>query len=331
MDDVAALPLAAIDPLNDPNVQNQGPVNLAASGTTLPVQNNSSQVLQPAIPAAVIQPGSSRQLGSILAIAAALSVNVGKVCQKRGTQDLPLLQCNSTVLRMYVANYWWLLGFAMDVGGALLTLTALAMAPVSVVQPILGCGPGIVAVFSYFLTSDRLRTSDWAASGLCVLGTIGVGLTSVDSGGGPEEMFVSVAVLLLLFFMLSATGSEMMYRSRLLPLEVASSVSAGVCFGLSACSTRCGMKLAAGNGAAAPLAPLLGVAGSLVLTSTGFVAQTRGLKDGRALSVVTYSNLIALLVAVIFGLLALSEPLPQTATGLAGRVVALSLLAGGSY
>ncbi len=70
---------------------------------------------------------------------------------------------------------------------------------------------------------------------------------------------------------------------------------------------------------------------SIALTSTGFVAQTRGLKDGRALSVVTYSNLIALLVAVIFGLLALSEPLPHSASGLTMRAAALMLLASGSY
>jgi len=276
-----------------------------------------------------IKAGSlSKSLGTITAILAAFSVNIGKVCQKRGTQSLPLIQFNLPVLASYFSNFWWLIGFSMDVGGAVMTLISLGMAPVSVVQPILGCGPGIVAVASYFLTSDRLRNSDWVAAGICVLGTIGVGLTSVESTGADEQMHISVAVLLLLFFGMSAFGSEMMFRSRMLNLEVAASVSAGVCFGLSACSTRCGMKLAAqGSG----VAGVFGVAGSVALTSTGFVAQTRGLKDGRALSVVTYSNLIALLVAVIFGLLALSEPLPQSLSGLTMRAAALLLLAGGSY
>lgn len=272
--------------------------------------------------------GPKKTLGTLIAVMAAFSVNIGKVCQKRGTQSLPLIQFSLPVLQSYFTNFWWLIGFSMDIGGAILTLLALGMAPVSVVQPILGCGPGIVAVASYFLTSDRLRNLDWAAAALCVLGTIGIGLTSVESAGTPEEMHLSVAVLLLLFFGMAATGSEMMYRSRMLHLDLAASVSAGVCFGLSACSTRSGMKLAQeGSG----LAGLLGVAGSVALTSTGFVAQTRGLKDGRALSVVTYSNLVALLVAVIFGLLALSEPLPQTTTGLAMRVASLALLCGGSY
>jgi len=59
-------------------------------------------------------------------------------------------------------------GLLLDVGGAILTLAALALAPVSVVQPILGCGLAFVAIFSHYLTADRLRASDWAACLLCV-------------------------------------------------------------------------------------------------------------------------------------------------------------------
>lgn len=43
--------------------------------------------------------------------------------------------------------------------------------------------------------------------------------------------------------------------------------------------------------------------------------QTRGLKEGRAIVVVTYANVVALIVAVLFGVLALSEPLPQVPQG----------------
>lgn len=45
---------------------------------------------------------------------------------------------------------------------------------------------------------------------------------------------------------------------------------------------------------------------------------------------VTYANLVALIVAVLFGVLALSEPLPQSALGIAGRLFALCLLGAGS-
>jgi drug/metabolite transporter (DMT)-like permease len=179
----------------------------------------------------------SIHFGCLVAFMAAISANLGKVCQKRGTQDLPLLQFKGNVLRTYLGSPWWVAGLGLDVGGALMTLVALALAPVSVVQPILGCGLAFVAIFSHYLTSDHLRTFDWGACLVCVLGTIGVGVSS-EEGSGHEEMFLLVGVLLLGFFFLVVVASEVMARSRMLHLEAASSISAGVCFGLSACSTR---------------------------------------------------------------------------------------------
>ena len=42
----------------------------------------------------------------LLAVIAATSVNLGKVCQKRGTQDLPVLAASAAVLRAYFSNPW---------------------------------------------------------------------------------------------------------------------------------------------------------------------------------------------------------------------------------
>uniref|UniRef100_A0A7S0HRA1 Magnesium transporter n=1 Tax=Hanusia phi TaxID=3032 RepID=A0A7S0HRA1_9CRYP len=231
-------------------------------------------------------------------------------------------------MRSYLSNAWWLTGFILDLSGALMTLVALSLAHVSVVQPVLGSGLAFVAIFSHYLTSDRMQLMDWVGCMICILGTLGISWTSVERDG-PEDFFFSIAFLLLLFFFSVAAFSEMLHRKRIISQDISSSICAGVCFGTSACSTRTGMKIALENGSA--FAAPVGIIISILLTSTGFVAQTRGLKDGRALAVVTYSNLIALLVAVIFGVLALSEPLPDTVLGLAGRISSLCLLAFGSY
>ena len=62
----------------------------------------------------------------------------------------------------------------------------------------------------------------------------------------------------------------MLYRRRLLAPDVSSSICAGICFGLSACSARCGMLISVTHGAAGMMG---GVVLSVVLTSCGFVAQ----------------------------------------------------------
>lgn len=45
---------------------------------------------------------------------------------------------------------------------------------------------------------------------------------------------------------------------------------------------------------------------------------------------VTYANMVSLIVAVLFGILALNEPLPQSWAGLAGRALSVCLLGAGS-
>lgn len=60
---------------------------------------------------------------------------------------------------------------------------------------------------------------------------------------------------------------------------------AGACFGLSAAACRTGFLLA--EGAGSPLWIALGIAFSALLTSSGFVIQTRGLKDGNTVIVCT--------------------------------------------
>ena len=234
----------------------------------------------------------SIQSGAAVAFVAALGANLGKVCQKRGTKDLPELEMKAAIVKRYLSSPWWVVGLVLDVGGAIMTLLALAMAPVSVVQPILGCGLAFVAIFSHYLTADRLRAFDWGACALCVGATVGIGLSS-EEGAGKGEMFLLVAALLVAFFVLVVLSAELAARQRVLHLELAASVSAGVCFGLSACSTRCGMSIAeelavsesAAAGVASLFAAAFGVAGSVALSATGFFCQTRGLKEGRAIVV----------------------------------------------
>ncbi|CAK9141263.1 unnamed protein product [Ilex paraguariensis] len=79
----------------------------------------------------------------------------------------------SQVIRAYAFNKPWVIGFLMDIFGALLMLRALSQAPVSVIQPVSGCGLAILSIFSHFYLKEIMNAIDWMGIALAGIGTIG--------------------------------------------------------------------------------------------------------------------------------------------------------------
>ncbi|KAG1662845.1 hypothetical protein FOA52_010636 [Chlamydomonas sp. UWO 241] len=85
-------------------------------------------------------------------------------------------------------------------------------------------------------------------------------------------------------------------------------LEAGACFGLSAAACRTGFILGA---KLSFLCVPLGLGSSVVLTSSGFVLQTRGLKAGNTIIVCTMAAVSSMVSGVLAGLLVLEEKMPS--------------------
>ncbi|GER35404.1 hypothetical protein STAS_11677, partial [Striga asiatica] len=123
-----------------------------------------------------------------LTVAATAGNNIGKVLQKKGTLILPPLSFKLKVIRAYASNRAWITGFLMDIFGAILMLLALSHAPVSVIQPVSGCGLAILSVFSHFYLKEIMNPIDWMGIIFAGIGTIGVG------AGGEEQKSSSISI-----------------------------------------------------------------------------------------------------------------------------------------
>ncbi len=75
-----------------------------------------------------------------------------------------------------------------------MTLVALAISPVSIVQPVMGSGLGIAALFSNYYLHEQLSKAEWTGCGIVMAGTIGVGLSAVDLGNSSVDQ---VSILFL--------------------------------------------------------------------------------------------------------------------------------------
>lgn len=122
--------------------------------------------------------GFSGFFAVLVTLFASTSINIGKALQKKGTKSLPKLTLKKDVLKTYFSNETWKLGLGLDIVGGLMMIVALAIAPVSVVQPVSAGGVAILAGFSHVFLDEKLREKEWIGVWCAVLGTIGIGWTT---------------------------------------------------------------------------------------------------------------------------------------------------------
>lgn len=253
-----------------------------------------------------------------LTLAATAGNNIGKVLQKKGTVILPPLSFKLKVIRAYAVNRAWLIGFLMDIFGALLMLRALSLAPVSVIQPVSGCGLAILSIFSHFYLKEVMNAIDWMGITLAGIGTIGVGAGGEEQEASSISVFqlpwlaFSVAILFVLlngwlrFFKRQRREQEMVEYE--VVEEIIYGLESGILFGMASVISKLGFVFLE-QGFPGMFAPVC-IAISICCSGTGFYYQTRGLKHGRAIVVSTCAAVASIVTGVLAGMLALGERLP---------------------
>ncbi|RZB58179.1 putative magnesium transporter NIPA9 isoform C [Glycine soja] len=286
----------------------------------------------------------------LLTVAATAGNNIGKILQKKGTIILPPLSfklkafiitfysCVYLVIRSYALNKTWVVGFLIDIFGALLMLRALSLAPVSVIQPVSGCGLAILSIFSHFYLKEVMNAVDWVGITLAGFGTIGVG-----AGGEEQEvvalsifhipglafivfiLFVGILLVALLedywlqyLLMILLSGwlricKRQRREQEMMEYDVVEEViygfESGILFGMSSVISKMGF-LFLEQGFPKLLVPMC-IMISVCCSGTGIYYQTRGLKHGRAIVVSTCAAVASILTGVLAGMLALGERLPS--------------------
>src|SRR5215470_7766220 len=125
--------------------------------------------------------------------------------QKVGADRMPRLELRlrqHDVFRSFLRSPIWLGGIAVTTLGWVLFLKAIANAPVSIVQPVLGFGLCLLAFFSIVFLGEKLRALEWAGIALLVGGIVLLGISGTQDAGRPVS--ISVARLLGVSFLILA-------------------------------------------------------------------------------------------------------------------------------
>jgi multidrug transporter EmrE-like cation transporter len=262
----------------------------------------------------------------ILAILATTCFQGGVVLQKVGANRLPRLGLSirqGSVYLAFMRSPVWLAGIAIQTVGWVFMLKALANAPVSIIQPVLGFGLALLALFSAVFLKERLSRLESGGLVLMVAGLVLLGVSAArHEGGGAVALAPLLAVSLVFAGGLGAAFP--LGRSGQLPLPVVLGFGAGILIGLAALYTK-GLFLTLDAGLPL-LAWLVFLPLMMAANICGLWVMQAGFQQGRALIVGAVSAVTTKVVAIVGGMTTLGELLPEDRAFAVARVAGFVLI-----
>jgi hypothetical protein len=236
-------------------------------------------------------------LGLGLAVVSAGMINLGFLLQHRGLSRItdssagPLAQ-----LRLSLRRREWVAGQALGMLGWAGQVTAVAIAPLALVQAFAAGGLALSLPLAAGLFHHPVRRSEARA----VL-AIALALASLPLGlpASHERVHTLTLVLIAAGVFIVALGTRTRGAAGL-------AVAAGLCYGVTDAAIKVIAVHWGRQGAAALASGWLALA--LLGTGAGYLSFQAALRDGNAISAVSLMTAMAALVALACGLLGLDEP-----------------------
>ena len=266
---------------------------------------------------------SASLLGGLgLALASAGALNWGYFAQHQAAGRLPRLSLRHPVHSLVVLfrDRRWLVGFLVGIGGWVLYVAALALAPLSLVQATSAGGIGILALLAWQATGIRLTQGELAGVAAAVVGLALLG-ASLAGQHGKGHQAAALSVVLWLAASAAAAGLVALLgeRSRLAP-----GAGLGAAAGLLYAAGDVGTKAAVGGGGRLAFVPAL-----LACHGLAFVALQLGFQRGTALATAGVATLLTNALPIVAGTALFHEGLPGGVLG-ALRVLAFVAVVAGA-
>jgi hypothetical protein len=269
----------------------------------------------------------SVDIGLLFAVATALASVVGFLYKQRGAVQSPPVSLRDPVrssLSLFRSRAY-VLGIAIAAFSWGLHVTALSLAPISLVQSVIAGGLVLLTVVADRVFGLEVSRREWlgvaaAAVGLAFLAaTIGSTGRSAHNHYHPLVLGAYVSGLAALGALLSAGAGR-----RGLAQGTGLAIAAGLLWGASDVSIKALSGALGRSGVAVVVHPLALVI--LVLSLVGLSVSARSLQVGGAVAVIAVTSAAANLVTIAAGPIVFAEPLPSGATALVVRLAAFILV-----
>jgi drug/metabolite transporter (DMT)-like permease len=272
-------------------------------------------------------------LGIALALACALTTNVGFLYKHRGACQAPAVDIRRPVwtAKQLFSCRLFAIGFAVASGAWLFHVAAMSVAPLSLVQAVLAGGVVLLAVIAERSFGLRISRRQWSGIVLTAVGLLLLGL-SLPAVHGAHSRF-SVPAMIAFQGVLVGAGTMLVIGPRIgAPRQhhgFMLGAASGILFGVSDVAIKAISGEVGAHGMLGLATPwmLMAVAASVA----AFFASAKGLQDGDPVPVIAVTGTAANVAGIIGGIVVFGDPLSAHPVMLALECAAFALVLGAAW
>ena len=269
----------------------------------------------------------SVQIGLLLAVATAFASVLGFLYKHRGAVDSPEVEWRRPVrtsLRLF-RNRWYTLGIVVAMVGWGFHVSALALAPISLVQSVIAGGLVLLTVTADRLFAHSVTRREWIGVGLAALGLAFLAATLEGGAGEAHSDYESGRLVLFLAAVTGAAVAVAYFGYRSHHAGVALGAAAGLFWAASDTAIKASSDALGEQSLLlillSPLALLI-----LVYSLIGLTVSAKSLQIGKAVPVIALTSVAANALTIAAGPIVFGEPMPESPLGFAIRILAFALV-----
>lgn len=275
-------------------------------------------------------------LGVVLGFLASACFSLSNLIEKQAVDKMSAISARRLVhmIRLLCSSPLWMSGFLVGIVAVGLMVIAYSLAPIAVVQSILGAGLVLLVIASRLYLHEPMRPREWLGVGVIiaavVLVSISLGSSTAPGLGGSTAYAliagaVTTALSAVIFVVLRRSSAE---------ASVPFGVSSGLLYGVAALQVKGASVLLAHLGLLEAVRRTLGSPYPyvFVLTSVlGLLVFQSGLQRCRVAMVGPITNIVASVYVVVVGMVVFDESFPRDTVLAVFRALGFVLVLAGGW
>ncbi len=267
-------------------------------------------------------------LGILLALACALTTNVGFLFKHRGACAAPAVDMRHPLRsgKALFASKMFSIGMLIASAAWIFHVAAMAVAPLSLVQAVLAGGVVLLAVMAERTFGLTISRRQWIGIVLTAVGLLLLGFTLPGVHGAHSQF--SLPAMVGFETVLLVAGTLLIMGPRIgAPAEhhgFMLGAAAGILFGVSDVAIKAISGLIGAHGVLGLLNPwtIITIAASIA----AFYASAKGLQDGDAVPVIAVTGTAANVSGIVGGIIVFGDPLSAHPLMFAAELFAFGLV-----